>query len=128
MNSKLLMMLSVALFSKAAYATPIIPESTKEIAACETVWAEQFRDSPNYEAALGHCDTIRNCQENNSVNHDELARCMYDAKIKFLAKTNPQEEEGPRYGAGSPTITSPAESQYADYSDDAKGFMFSEQE
>lgn len=128
MNKTLVMIVSLTVLSKAAFATSIIPESTEEVAACESVWAEQFRATPHYEAALEHCEAIRNCKHNSSVNRDELERCMYTAKVEFLKKTNPSEEGGPVYEASSPTVTNPADSQYEDYSDDAKGFMFSEQE
>jgi hypothetical protein len=130
MKMNLLSAVAIATFVFNAHVqADLIPESTEEIAACETVWAEQFRGTPHHEAALNHCNNMKGCMEHNSNNKDELDRCFYTAKMDFLAKTNksqtPQEDT---YTTSTPVVTNPAESDYSEISDDAKGWKYSQQE
>lgn len=130
MKMNLLNAVAVAtFFFSAQVQADLIPESTEEIAACETVWAEQFKGTPHHEAALEHCNNMNGCMKHNSNNKDELDRCFYTAKMDFLAKTSlAQAPQSEAYQKTSSVSVNPAESDYSEISDDAKGWKYSQQE
>ncbi len=92
----------------------LIPESPEQIRTCHEVWAESYRGTPNHIPALTYCDKLKKCTAHHTINQQEYLECSADAKVQFLAATDPnrQPKADDEYGTSSPIVTNVADSDY----------------